>query len=88
MAEVTVKATQTFGGIRVGEVVTIQRTDYVEKKIASGRLVVVEDDEVAGDTFRDGAGEIVHTDPVDPELPDDDDVVLGDDDDDEFGDAG
>ncbi|QFP94082.1 hypothetical protein SEA_JABBERWOCKY_27 [Gordonia phage Jabberwocky] len=40
---VTIKAAQTFGGLRVGEVVTVGRTSYVEGLIQRQRVTVVDD---------------------------------------------
>ena len=51
MAEVTIKAQQSFGGIRAGEVVTVERTAYIDRLIKDERVVVVdgaEDTEPAG----------------------------------------
>ena len=43
MSEVTIKAEQSFGGMRVGEVVTVERTTYIEGLIERGRVSVVDD---------------------------------------------
>lgn len=40
MAEVTIKAQQTFGGMRAGEVATVERTPYIDRLLARGRVVL------------------------------------------------
>lgn len=52
MAEVTIKAQQSFGGIRAGEVVAVERTPYIDRLIKEQRVVVVdgaEDTEPVGE---------------------------------------
>lgn len=44
MTEVTIKAQQNFGDTRVGDVVTVERTPYVDRLITNGRVVVVDDE--------------------------------------------
>ncbi|WNO27328.1 hypothetical protein SEA_KWEKEL_26 [Gordonia phage Kwekel] len=57
MAEVTIEAQQSFGGIRAGEVVTVERTAYVDRLIKNNRVVVVEADDTGepGNDPADGA---------------------------------
>lgn len=50
MAEVTIKAQQTFGGIRAGEVVTVERTPYIDRLVENKRVVLVDADQGAGGT--------------------------------------
>lgn len=42
---VTIKAAQSFGGMRAGEVVTVSRTSYIEGLIERGRVTVVDSSE-------------------------------------------
>lgn len=48
MAEVTIKAQQSVGRLRAGDVVTVERSDYVDGLIERGRVAVVD-----GDTITD-----------------------------------
>ncbi|AXQ60641.1 hypothetical protein SEA_ALI17_25 [Gordonia phage Ali17] len=43
MAEVTIKAQQSVGRLRAGDVVTVERSDYVNGLIKRGRVAVVDD---------------------------------------------
>lgn len=43
MAEVTIKAQQSVGRLRAGDVVTVERSDYVDGLIERGRVAVVDD---------------------------------------------
>lgn len=73
MAEVTVKAEQTFGGIQAGEVVTVERTEYIDRKIKSGRLSVVDGDVLIGEgdpIGDDGDGDLTDADKLLGELLD------------------
>lgn len=43
MAEVTIKAQQTFGGMRAGEVATVERTPYIDRLLTRGRVALLPD---------------------------------------------
>lgn len=42
---VTIRAAQSFGGMRAGEVVTVARTSYIDGLIERGRVIVVDNAE-------------------------------------------
>ncbi|AXQ62936.1 hypothetical protein SEA_ASHERTHEMAN_29 [Gordonia phage Ashertheman] len=44
-SQVTIKAAQSFGGMRAGEVVTVTRTSYIDGLIKRERVTVVDDAE-------------------------------------------
>lgn len=63
MAEVTIKAAQSFGGMRAGEVITVERTAYIEGLIERQRVEVV-DDEVAQTAPQPAGADDLPTEPV------------------------
>ena len=89
MAEVTIKAQQSFGGIRAGEVVAVERTPYIDRLIEGQRVVVVdgaEDTEPVGNDPADGefdTSTAPTTPPAQAPSADSDDAGEADDDDSE-----
>ncbi|QGJ95811.1 hypothetical protein J1770_gp25 [Gordonia phage EMoore] len=65
MAEVTIKAQQSVGRLRAGDVVTVERSDHVNGLIDRGRVTVVDDD-----TITDSGTVIVDGDEALPVRPD------------------
>ena len=57
MAEVTIKAQQSVGRLRAGDVVTVERSDYVDGLIERGRVAVVDGDTITGEGILIGDGD-------------------------------
>lgn len=57
MAEVTIKAQQSVGRLRAGDVVTVERSDYVDGLIERGRVAVVDDSTITDEGILIGDGE-------------------------------
>lgn len=69
MAEVTIKAQQTFGGIRAGEVVTVERTPYIDRLVENKRVVLVDADGLTPEQGAGGTGSFApDNDPADGEF--------------------
>ncbi|QDH93182.1 hypothetical protein SEA_ZIPP_28 [Gordonia phage Zipp] len=57
--QVTIEAQQSFGELRAGDVVTVDRTGYVDRLIKNKRVVVVGDDTEPTTTVAPGGDDLV-----------------------------